>query len=252
MRLLFTDLDGCLLNKQDYDYTPSLPVLDELRRLQIPVILCSSKTYAEMSQLQQELQLTDYPMTCENGGLIAWSADPKTHDILGAKREEILVLLKQLKPEFPFRSFADLGLQGVMEATSLPEESAAKAIQRGCTEPLLWDGEDDQIIDFGCQLQRAGFTLTKGGRFWHVAGKTTKGLAMSKVIERYQQQAAQVLTAAVGDSPIDQSMLDVADCPIGIPQPDRQLLVKIPASTGIIAGIPGSAGWAEAVKKWLS
>ena len=54
---LFTDLDGCLLNKHDYDFAPALLVLERLQRLEIPVILSSSKTEAEMRPLSVELGL---------------------------------------------------------------------------------------------------------------------------------------------------------------------------------------------------
>ena len=66
--LIFTDLDGCLLNKADYRYDDALPVLQRLSVAQIPVVLCSSKTRSEMSALQEELSLSGSPMTCENGG----------------------------------------------------------------------------------------------------------------------------------------------------------------------------------------
>ena len=56
---LFTDLDGCLLNKHDYDFAPALLVLERLQRLEIPVILSSSKTEAEMRPLSVELHRTN-------------------------------------------------------------------------------------------------------------------------------------------------------------------------------------------------
>ena len=42
--LLFIDVDGNLLNKDYYDHTDAVPVLDLLRCCAIPVILASSKT----------------------------------------------------------------------------------------------------------------------------------------------------------------------------------------------------------------
>ena len=48
-------------------YAAALPALDRLKRVQAPLVLCSSKTRAEMIPLWQELGL-DAPLITENGG----------------------------------------------------------------------------------------------------------------------------------------------------------------------------------------
>jgi mannosyl-3-phosphoglycerate phosphatase len=249
--LLFTDVDGCLLNKKDYDYRPALPVLDRLKSLQIPVILASSKTATELLELSTELQLNVAPLICENGGQIVWR-DPQLAEgestVTGARRSEILAVLAGLKSVYKFRSFADLGLEGVMQATDLPEDRARKAMDRHSTEPLLWDDHPQAIEWFRKRLQSHSLTLTKGGRFWHVAGATTKGKAMQVVVEKLSAAAdRQFKTIAIGDSPIDQSMLDIADYPIAIPAPNGTLNVTVNAQTGVCAKHQGSQGWAQSV-----
>ena len=244
--LVFTDLDGCLLNKTDYDYSPALPMLKRFREAQVPVILCSSKTQAEMRSLAVELELAPAPMTCENGGVMVWPGD-RTGTLLGRERGEILELLQTLKRNFLFRSFADLGVDGVMQTTDLPREKAEAAISRQCTEPLLWDEPRERIPEFRAWIESAGLTLTEGGRFWHVAAPVSKGSAMRAVVERYVSGDQAPTTVAVGDSPIDQSMLDVATIPVGIPQPDGRFKVSVNEETGILAKSPGSAGWAQAM-----
>jgi len=42
--IIFTDLDGTLLNHKSYDYKAVLPLLERLKSLDIPVVLNSSKT----------------------------------------------------------------------------------------------------------------------------------------------------------------------------------------------------------------
>ena len=42
-------------------------------------------------------------------------------------------------------------------------------------------------------------------------------------------------------------MLDVADIPVGIPQPDSQLKVRVKTDRGLVADTHGSAGWAQSV-----
>ena len=59
------------------------------------------------------------------------------------------------------------------------------------------------------------------------------------------------IVAAIGDSPIDQSMLDIADVPIGIPA-SAGLGVNVDPKQGLVASQPGAAGWAEVITQLLS
>lgn len=253
--ILFTDLDGCLLNKHDYDWSPAAATLETLRRLGIPVVMNSSKTIAEMTQLADEMMLSNQTFISENGAVIRWGRcqtnQAESIEVVGAQREGILTVLQNLKPTFQFRSFNDLGLQGVIEATQLPEAKAQLAIQRQGTEPLLWDDSDEQRQLFETHLSSAGLTLTKGGRFWHVAGPSTKGKAMQIVADRIAAADRQTVTVGIGDSPIDQSMLNCADIPIGIPTATG-LGVTVSSEAGIVASQMGALGWAESVNLVLS
>ncbi|MFK7817451.1 MAG: HAD-IIB family hydrolase, partial [Planctomycetaceae bacterium] len=238
----------CLLNKHDYDFTPALPVLARCARGNVPVILSSSKTEPEMTQLADELGLSASHLICENGGVVIWrDADtPVSRDVLGVERDQIRAVLDSLRSQFRFRSFSDLGVDGVAEATDLPEPKARQACDRHCTEPLLYEGPAGSESEFKSAIEAAGLTLTRGGRFWHVAGHTTKGRGMSAVLDRLEARHRKHRSIAIGDSPIDQSMLDIADFPIGIPQPDGSVLVSAGPS-GLTSKQPGSVGWAETV-----
>ncbi|MGB7328637.1 MAG: HAD-IIB family hydrolase [Rubripirellula sp.] len=258
--ILVTDLDGCLLNKHDYDWSDAASTLDALRKAKIPVVMNSSKTVPEMTQFAAEFGLLGSTFVSENGSVIRWGVDVKTggtgdlidqSEIIGASRQDILLVLKELKQRFQFRSFADLGVAGIMEQTQLSEAKARLAFDRQATEPLLWDDTDDRLGEFGSILNRHPLTFTKGGRFWHVAGHTTKGKAMQRVVQRMSVPETQTIVAAIGDSPIDQSMLDLADVPIGIPTANG-LGVTVDPVRGIVATKQGAAGWAEAVTKLLS
>lgn len=252
--LIFTDVDGCLLNRNDYSYQDALPTLRRLRTIRIPVILSSSKTASELGALVSELELHAAPLICENGARIIWRGDMFGEDrstVCGAHRANVLAVLGQLKPSFHFHSFNDLGLEGVMRATDLPRERAIDAMDREGTEPLLWDDEPERMDDFRNRLVAAGLTLTKGARFWHAAGKATKGEAMREVADCFRSFSNQLVTTiAVGDSPIDQSMLDQADWPVGIPGPDGSFDVIVD-EPGIVATRPGAKGWGECVGQLL-
>jgi mannosyl-3-phosphoglycerate phosphatase len=143
-------------------------------------------------------------------------------------------------------------VEGIMQATDLPPDRAQASLQRSCTEPLLWKDAQEKLPDFRSALEAARLSLTRGGRFWHVAGQTNKGTAMQEVLKRENQASeAPAVSLAIGDSPIDQGMLDLADYPIAIPAPDGTVQVNVPAPRGRRATLPGPAGWAETVTSVL-
>ena len=67
--VVFTDLDGCLLDSVTYTYEPAAPALEALRAQDIPLVLVSSKTRAEIEPLRKQLDHHD-PFMVENGAAV--------------------------------------------------------------------------------------------------------------------------------------------------------------------------------------
>jgi len=67
LQIVFSDLDGTLLDHRTYDYSPALPALAKLQEKQIPLVFCTSKTAAEMIPFRKEIKNKD-PFIVENGG----------------------------------------------------------------------------------------------------------------------------------------------------------------------------------------
>lgn len=219
--LVFTDLDGSLLDHHSYDWQPAQAWLDRLGSAKVPVILTTSKTSAEVATVQKQLQLTHYPFIAENGALIKLPADwPGNSDdvsghIIGNSYSEIrqtLVSLRQ-RYDFEFRGFGDVSKQQVMDWTGLSLENAALAMQREASEPLIWFGSDFDLAHFEKCLQAENLSLTRGGRFWHVAGREAgKGSAVHWLTGQYRQQRDQPpVTIGLGDGPNDIGMLNATD-----------------------------------------
>ena len=257
--IVFTDLDGCLLNKHDYDWSAASATLETLRARRVPVIMNSSKTVPEMTELANELGLSGNTFISENGSVIYWGNEvlglehgrqAGEIEVIGTSRDRILKVLHDLKQRYRFRSFADLGLSGVVNETQLSDAKAQLALARQGTEPLLWEDTEEHRLEFAQALHGNQLSLTKGGRFWHVAGQTNKGKAMQIVAVRLSHADDKTILAAIGDSPIDQSMLDVADVPIGIPT-TAGLGVSVDPQRGIVAAELGAAGWASAITQLL-
>lgn len=67
--IVFTDLDGTLLDRETYSFEQALPALEVIQQKGIPLILSSSKTRAEIEIYRRELGY-DHPFISENGGAI--------------------------------------------------------------------------------------------------------------------------------------------------------------------------------------
>ena len=65
--VVFTDLDGTLLDHDTYGWEEARPALERCKRLFIPIVLVSSKTRAEMDHLRVKLSISS-PFISENGG----------------------------------------------------------------------------------------------------------------------------------------------------------------------------------------
>ena len=268
MLLIFTDLDGTLLNQDDYRYDPVLPVLDILKQKAIPVVPVTSKTRREVEELCKALDLNE-PFITENGSgvfippedtrFVLDEAQPwEGHNLLklgctyedaraGLRKVEQL-LAEPLQGE-SLKGFGDLTVAEVQERTGLPESEAVLAKTRDFTEPFVTPKQVDPA-KIRAAAQAAGFKVTVGDRFSHlISPNAGKGRAAQLLIEAYQSKYPNetITTIGLGNSPNDRDMLEVVDQPIVVPGkngPHPGL-----ADQGwTVAPAPGSQGWADAIR----
>lgn len=80
--IIFSDLDGTLLDHYDYRWQAAGPALDSLKAAQIPLVLNSSKTMPEIRALREELGNND-PFIVENGAAVVI---PPMHWVMPKKK----------------------------------------------------------------------------------------------------------------------------------------------------------------------
>ena len=253
MRLLiFTDLDGTLLDHHSYSFAPALPALTEIRRRGYPLILVSSKTRTELLNLREELQL-EFPFICENGAAVHWQENNRWQcQAFSPPRASIDAVLQELRRtcDYRFTAFMDCTAEQIATLTDLPLEKARLAGDREYTEPLLWQDSPERLHRFLQQLDGHGLQGVQGGRFLSIMGKFSKASAMTWLVQRYQSQAP-TMTIALGDSPNDEAMLQAADIAVVI-QSDRSAQLEVNQPRWVIrTSQPGPAGWQEAMERIL-
>jgi mannosyl-3-phosphoglycerate phosphatase len=261
--LVFTDLDGSLLNSHDYSFEDAAPALQLLRRNSIPLIFCTSKTRKEVETLRYRMVIDD-PFIVENGGGIFFNKKKTSFEIpeaantgdylliqLGQRYETIRDFIKKNKQQFSVEGFGDWTVEVIQQLTGLTHEEAVFAKLREFTEPFILK-KIQELAEFEAAATKAGLKIVKGGRFFHLIGeKQDKGKAVEIIKKIYQEtRKTPVFSIGLGDSANDIPMLNSVDIPILIPHPDGTLesfehpkLVK--------ADYSGSKGWDQALRKVL-
>lgn len=251
--IVFTDLDGTLLDHHTYSWTPAQEALTLIKELGFPLVLTSSKTLAELQALSDELQ-TKAPVIGENGAVVAVPAverqEVQTH-YFGTPYKQLIECAHALRENFDFKfsGFSDMSITEVMEHTGLSEKEAMAAKSRQASEPLLWQDTEAQLNRFKLELQRQGLMLTKGGRFHHIMSPVDKGMAVNWVREYYQElePGTTWFSMGLGDSYNDISMLESVDYPVLVKNPSsRQPDISHIKHIYITEAI-GPKGWNTAV-----
>ncbi|PLW70440.1 HAD-IIB family hydrolase [Pseudohalioglobus lutimaris] len=267
-RLVFTDLDGSLLDHQSYSFAPATPLLAELAAACIPVVPVTSKTRVEIEALRQQLDNT-HPFIVENGAAVFIpqgyfeQAPHGTEEVDGywvkamsGPRQRWLDLLDKLRPQFEgeFENFYRAGPAGIAAMTGLSPEGAVLANQREYSEPVQWRGADDRKAAFVQALTLQGAHALQGGRFLTIAGDCDKGRALDWLRTEYRRawQASAVMDIAVGDSGNDVAMLDAAGSALLVRSPVHDF-PELKRDSGVMrsAGY-GPEGWVEGVGQWLA
>ncbi|WP_019508157.1 mannosyl-3-phosphoglycerate phosphatase [Pleurocapsa sp. PCC 7319] len=259
--IVVTDLDGTLLDHQTYEFTPALNAIAELSRQEIPIILNSSKTQAEILAIRRELENQE-PFICENGGILCLSSDESSDSInsqgsttqyLGVPRHQFLSSLDLIKEKLGlnYQGFAQSSVEDVVSWTGLTASDAHKAMQRQATEPLLWHDSEEALDTFRQELKKLALQCVKGGRFHHVMGLFNKASCFPQLKEYYSQHwQKEIGIIALGDSPNDLPMLEQADYAVVIPSAKGGNLQPNQSSV-FFATQPGPHGWQEGIDFWL-
>ncbi|KAB8310721.1 mannosyl-3-phosphoglycerate phosphatase-related protein [Erwinia endophytica] len=257
--MIVTDLDGSLLDHHTYSWQPAQPWLDRLNAAGIPLIICSSKTAAEIQPIQQSLGITNAPFIAENGAIIMGKNVNETRDaLLPAKDYSALCqILQHVRQRygFEFTGFADVTEKEVADWTGLTPREAVLAKMRKGSESIIWRDSPENFVAFQQALSLEKLALRQGGRFWHVMNQRDgKGTALARLLAHYTHpQGKRWITLGLGDGPNDAPMLDQVNYAVVIKgysknriQLSRDDNENIYYSTGY-----GPQGWSEGLAHFV-
>ena len=263
--VVFTDLDGTLLDHETYSVRGAVSALDLLARRKIDVVPVTSKTSAEIDRWMKLLLLSG-PYVCENGCGISipehyFQTTPDGAELidgqwklhLGAPIEQVRTGLETISNEldFTYRSFGQMEVDEITALTGLKGAEVDRCRQREYDEAFVISSEHDteKIRDAAARI---GLSFTRGGRFYHLTGGCNKGEAVRQLTELYRQGSDGLLTVGIGDSANDLPMLKFVDKPYIVKRPDGSYDPDIPETVARrVEGI-GPAGWRMAIEEVMS
>lgn len=265
--MVFTDLDGTLLEERTYSFEAALPALRRLKQLQHPLVYCTSKTYAECRSLQERMEV-EGPVIVENGGGIYLPPDMLSSTLrneshgwrripLGVPYEELRRHLDEVRRNLGLNllGMGDSGPEFLALHCNLGREQVREAMQREFDEPFLMPSGDAPSIGRMKQaFEVRGLQVSQGGRFFHLSGDSDKGRAVRLLVRLLRSAGIVCETVGIGDSPNDIPMLAAVEHPFLVMRPgghhDAQVVNALPGVTRVPR--VGPEGWNQAILSVLA
>lgn len=260
--VVFTDPDGTLLEHHMHPCVQAVEGVEFLADHSVPIVLCSSRTRAELELIQQAFHFR-HPFISENGGAVylprgyfSSSSSPATmsgYDVIAFGRPHHQVVETLLRTAetlgIEVRDFNGMSVQEVASECGLALADARLAQLREYGEPFRILASDLAVHSrLFNGLRRAGLRCVNGGRFHHVSSGADVRRSVRTLTSLYRQQSGDVLTVGISAGITDPSFLREVDVPIVVQNTDVDtalVLRKVPMAR--VTSTAGSLGWAEAI-----
>ena len=252
--IIFTDLDGSLLDKDTFEFNEIEDYFRELISKGIKIIPNSSKTEAELLDFNEQNNL-DLSFIAENGSSI--HRLNKIHQnlpdkiIISRTIDEIRNIYEEnisLDFKNKITHILELEIEKQQKILELPLDKVKLAIKRDHSIPIQFNGTEIEKNEFIKIMNNSGLTIQTGGRIMNICDNVNKSKAMSKTMELINKEIDnEIITIGVGDNQNDIDMLKHSDYPC---------LVKNNSFDSSLLNIdnlikstePSPRGWADVIK----
>lgn len=221
-KVVFTDLDGTLLDHDTYSFKKALPALSLLEEKKIPLIICTSKTKAETEFYRKNLK-NNHPFISENGGAIfipknyfdfpfKYTKKDRKYYIIGYGAEykelrKIFCSIRKIK-KLEMNGFGDMAVKEVSKDSCLSLKEARLAKKRDYIEPFKFKGNLKVLKSV---IKGKKLNYGRGANYHCLMGKNDKGKAVRQLARLYKRKFKSIRTIALGDNLNDIAMLKEVD-----------------------------------------
>ena len=254
--LIFTDLDGSLLDRDTFKFDEIKDYLNQLLSKGIIIIPNTSKTEKEILKFSTELG-SSLPYISENGsainGLDLLNSNLPKELILGREKENLIKIFEKSVPadlqnKCKWLSEMDKKKQSLI--FGLEDENLKIALERKYSIPFIFEGTKSEKKKLSTIVKKKGLALQEGGRVINLTDKVNKAKALQIFVRFFKKNNKNVKTIAVGDNFNDLDMLKMCDFPCLVFN-DKFTLDEIPINNLITTNKPSPEGWADVIKMAL-
>lgn len=268
--LIFSALDGALVNPRTGSYADAEEALSELDRRKIPLILISPRTRAEIDPERRKMG-HNHPFITENGGGIFFPDGYLNVKIPGAVRlgrylaiaqgrpyPEVCAALDEIAEEcgVGVAGFHHMNLREIADNTGLRPRDAELARSREFDEPFFFTSADEPAIARLVEAARQrGFDARRRGMFWHFSSGCDAARAVRTLTQLFREATRiKMRSVGIGSDSDDLAWLQAVDQAILLPGGSADSEPpKAGQTKNIIPGsAPGPAGWSEAILNIIS
>ena len=268
--LIFTALEGALVDPRTDSFSGAEEALSELDRRKIPLVLLTSRTREEIEPIRRKLG-HNHPFVTENGGGIFFPDGYFSLKIPGAVRTARYLSVAQGRPyaevcealddiaeecAVGVAGFHHMSLREIADNTGLRPRAAELARAREFDEPFYFTSADDKAIARFVEAARTrGFDARRGQTFWHFSSKCDPARAVRTLAQLFREAThIKLRLVGVGGRERDMSWLRAVDHAILLP--DSHEAAEPFEHPGEIQGrtraivmgdAPGSIGWNQAI-----
>ena len=255
--LLFTDLDGTLLNKKTFEFKAALNLVKNCIKKGINIIPNSSKTDLELDEICEDLGIPKVYIS-ENGSCIHglnYLSETLNKEVCLSRSKHIIYkkFLDNVDINLRQKCFIleNETLKNQKDILGLPKNKIHKALNRKFSFPFIFEGDGKEEVKLKKNVKKYGLNIQFGGRVLSLGDKVSKGNAMKRFVSLLSKETKRnYISICVGDNENDFDMLDKCDYPCLVKNgPLKKINFK---NECIFSTKEAPYGWVEVVNKTLN
>ena len=256
--IIFTDLDGTLLNEESFSFKQIITFIKNLLKLDnLFIFFISSKTKEEMINLRKKMNI-NVPLIYENGAGIY---DLKFCNLIKEPLKKNIVLAKQKIKEIKKKTNLFRGLKSsvrfldsmdikeIKTILGLPSDEIQFAIDRKFSRLFLFNGDDSFLKNLKIQASENSLSINKGGRVYSISDNFTKADAFKFVKNKIKKNYPHSSFIGLGDSENDKKLLEAVDFACIIKNKNKKLNLNKKTNFIFRSKYEAPFGWREIIKK---
>lgn len=259
--VVFANLDCVLFERGSASSDPARQTVTALAVHHVPLVLCSSRTRAEIELVQQKLGLS-HPFISENGSAVyippGYFPQPPATAVVrsgyhvietGVPYRDVVSTLHRLARQLHVgvESFSQMSVEEVARAYGLSLLDARLAKLRDHAEPFRFtDATPKARARLLHALQSAGFQCLDDGRFYHALARVDVG-GRVRLLKSLYNENRRLVVAGVSNRLDDLPMLQEMDVSVVVQggRATAELFRALPHT--LLTRMSEQAGWTEAM-----